>query len=177
MIKRPAPTGTWLDKYIGLVPDEVLLDGFKRQTQQTLSLLSGLSDDVIQFRYAEGKWNLKEILIHIIDTERLFGFRALAFARGEKQALPGYDENIYVKNSFVNDRDWRSLIEEYIVVRTATVATFASFAEEVLENKGIANNMEMSVAALCYATLGHEMHHIEVIKSKYLSAFVHHTAN
>ena len=177
MINRPAPTGLWLDRYINLVTDESLINGFKRQTQETLELLSGLTEDEINFRYAEGKWNLKEVLIHFIDTERIFAFRALAFARGEKQALPGYDENEYVAHSDVNLRDWRSLMEEYIVVRTCTVATMSSFSEDAASRKGMANNMEMSVAALCYATLGHEIHHIEVMKSKYLSAFKNHTTN
>lgn len=168
MINKPAATGTWLDRYVNLVPDTSLIDGFKRQTQETLNLLSTLNDAEVNFRYAEGKWNLKEMMVHLIDTERIFAFRAMAFARSEKQALPGYDENEYVKNSHADTRDWRSLLEEFIVVRTCTVATFAGFHPSVLNNIGTANNMLMPVAALGFAILGHEMHHINIIQTRYL---------
>lgn len=172
MIKKPSPNGTWLDRYLELVPDESLIEGFKRQTSESLSLFSSISEEDSKFKYAEGKWTLKELLLHLIDTERLFGFRALAFARNESQPLPGFDEDAYVANSFANSRSWQSLIEEFIVARTNSVSLFAGFAPEVLEREGIANNNKMSVVGLGFATLGHEIHHIHVIKTKYVAALL-----
>ncbi len=170
MIRKPKTGNGWVDRYIALVPEDLLLEGLKRQTQESLSLFSSLSEDQLLFRYAEGKWTIKEMLLHLIDTERIFTYRALAFARKDTTSLPGYDENIYAANSHANERDIKNLLEEYIVVRTCTVATFSGFPISSLNNRGIANNVEMSVSSIGFAILGHEMHHINVINERYLSA-------
>src|SRR5690606_4823805 len=102
----------------------------------SLKLFSSLTEEQLAFRYAEGKWNIKEIIVHLMDTERVFAYRALRFARNDKTELPGYDENLFAQNSFAFDRSIRSLLEEYIVVRIATVALFSYFDAGVLENRG-----------------------------------------
>lgn len=168
MIIKPLDKNGWLDKYIALVPDESLIAGFMRQTEESLNLLSQLSEEKLHFRYDTHKWTIKEIIIHLLDTERIFAFRALAFARGETSELPGYDENIYVENAHANERSIKSLLEEYIVVRTATVALYSNFTEAMLLQRGVANGINMSSSALGWATLGHEIHHIRVIRERYL---------
>ncbi len=169
MISKPKPGNGWLDRYIAEVPEDLLLEGFKRQTAETLSLFSSLTENQLNFRYAENKWTIKEIIVHLMDVERLFSYRALAFARKDQTHLPAFNEDEYAKNSFASERSQQSLMEEYIVVRTATVALFANFSPETLEFRGIANNIDMSVSAIGFATLGHEIHHIGVIRLKYLS--------
>jgi hypothetical protein len=168
MISKPTTPNGWLDKYMELVTEEDLITGFKNQTPQTLQFLSSLTEEQLLYRYAEGKWNIKEIILHIIDTERVFSYRALRFARFDKTELPGYDENLFASNSKATDRSIRSLLEEYAVVRTATVALFSNFDPSVLENRGMANGFEMSVAALGFAALGHERHHLQIIEERYL---------
>jgi|JI10StandDraft_1071094.scaffolds.fasta_scaffold405601_2 hypothetical protein len=168
MILKPNSGNGWLDRYIEVVPDSSLLEGFKRQTSETLALISSLTEDQMKFRYAENKWSIKEIMVHLIDTERLFGFRALAFARKDNTHLPAFDEDTYVKNSKADERSVQSILEEYIVVRTATVALYANFTPDVFEFRGIANNVEMSVGALGFGTLGHEIHHVNVIRTRYM---------
>lgn len=169
MINKPSPGNGWLDRYIAEVEDDSLLEGFKKQTEITLNLFSALDEDQLAFRYAEDKWSIKEIIVHLMDAERIFMTRALTFARGDKTPLPGFDENLYVTNSFADSRDVRNLLEEYIIVRTCTVATFAGMHPSVLSNRGLANNIDMSVAALGFAILGHEIHHVKIIQERYLN--------
>ena len=111
---------------------------------------------------------MQELMVHLMDFETLFTYRAFAFARKDQTHLPAFDEDAYVKNSFAAERTKQSLMEEYIVVRTATVALFANLSPESLEFRGIANNIDMSVSAIGFATLGHEIHHIGIIHSRYL---------
>jgi hypothetical protein len=168
MITRPTEITSWLKHYIGEVPDQSLLDGFKRQTQVSLGLFSSLTDQQLDFRYAEGKWSVREIIAHLIDSERIFSYRALRFSRKDNTELPGYDENWYIPNSGATERSAKSLIEEYIVVRTSTVALFSNLTDEMLDFVGKANGHHMSARELGFATLGHEMHHIRIIQERYL---------
>lgn len=168
MIEKPKEVSSWLSNYIGEVNDNTLVEGFKRQTNETLGLLNSLSEDQWNHRYADGKWSIREIILHIIDSERIFAYRALRFARKDSTVLPGFDENHYVPNSGAAGRSSMSLMEEYIVVRTSTVALFANFTEEMLDFIGKANGSEMSARELGFATLGHEVHHVRVILERYL---------
>jgi hypothetical protein len=168
MISRPKEITSWLKHYIGEVPDESLIDGLKRQTQASLEFFSSLTDEQLDHRYAEGKWSIREILVHLIDSERVFSYRALRFSRRDATELPGYDENWYIPNSNAAERSAKSLIEEYIVVRTATVALFSNLTDDMLDFVGTANGGRMSARELGFATLGHEMHHIRIIRERYL---------
>jgi hypothetical protein len=168
MILKPAPLNNYFDRYVQPVADADLISGFKRQTEQSLQLLAGLTEEQANFRYAEGKWSIKELILHLIDTERIFTYRALRFARNDKTELPGYDENLFAANCKADSRTLRSLLEEYMVVRTCTVGTFINFPEESLSNTGVASGNTLDVASLGYAILGHEMHHINIIRERYL---------
>lgn len=168
MITKPQSSNGWLDKYIELVDENNLIEGLKKQTEVSLELYSSLNEEQLLFRYADGKWNIKEIILHTLDTERVFCYRALRFARKDETELPGYDENLFAANSYATERTIGSLLEEYVVVRTATVALFSNMQPKTLEYRGVANKINMSVAALGFAILGHERHHIQIIHERYL---------
>lgn len=154
--------------YIGIVPDDDLLVVLEKNKNTIVDLMHQLSDERLKYVYAEGKWTIKELLLHIIDSERVFAYRILCFLRGEQKELPGYDENVYNENSFANDRSKESLIEEYISVRNSTVSLLKFMNETCIQNKGTANGSISSVNELAYMIAGHELHHLGVIKSKYL---------
>jgi len=118
--------------------------------------------------YAPGKWTSKQMLLHIIDTERVFAYRALRFARGDAQALAGFDENDYADNGGANARSMNDLLAEYAAVRAATLALVNSFTPEQLQQRGTANNAAVTVNALLYILPGHERHHLNVFRERYL---------
>ncbi len=120
------------------------------------------------YTYAEGKWTLKELVQHIIDTERVFCYRALSFARGGNTILPGFDENFYVDNSGVHQREYYDMLDEMDALRISTIHLFESFSEEVLLRIGVASGNKMSVRALGFLFSGHQMHHLNIINERYL---------
>jgi hypothetical protein len=122
------------------------------------------------YSYAPGKWTIKEVIGHITDTERIFGYRALCIARGETNPLPGYDDQVYVSNGNFNARSLYDLVHEFSVVRESNLIMFKSFDAEAKGRVGIANNNQVSVSALLFMILGHEIHHLRVIRDKYLNA-------
>lgn len=142
-----------------------LLDFAKNQLLETLE---SLSESQINYRYAEGKWSIKEILQHLIDAERIFAYRALRFARFDKTELPGYDENLLVENSYCDEKDFKEMLEEFKIVRQSSVLLFKGFNQTVLLNKATCNGYQMSVRAIGFAISGHQLHHLRVIKERYL---------
>ncbi len=120
------------------------------------------------FKYAEGKWDIKEIINHLIDTERIFNYRALSISRQDKTLLNGFDENEYVKYSNASNREMNDLIEEFSLVRQATVALFKSFTPEMLSYIGQAGSGQVSTRAVGFIIAGHETHHLAVYKERYL---------
>lgn len=172
MKKINKPTaGTYPDymgKYIDLVKSENIFEEFFSEHFETMELVTSVDEETLQFRYEEGKWNIREILQHVIDCERIFNYRALRFARADHAPLNGFDENEYAAASGASSRDINDIVRELSVVRAATVELFKSFTDEMLDRKGIANNKEITVRAILYATLGHEIHHRNVIEQKYL---------
>jgi uncharacterized damage-inducible protein DinB len=152
-----------------LIPnDGNLLDHFAQNMEDTVVFLSSLSPDELLYRYAAGKWTIKEIIVHIIDMERIYGYRMLCIGRGDQTLLPGFDDEAYVRNSLVNDRDIFSLLSEFSVVRKATIRLLDGFPEEALLRKGSVRGQQVSVRALAWHIAGHELHHINVIKTLYL---------
>ena len=121
-----------------------------------------------EFRYAEGKWTIKDIILHLIDAERIFAYRALRIARNDNTALPGFEENDYVVAANANNREYESLLAEYETVRNATISLFETFSSEDLLRLGTASNNSVSVRAIGYIMLGHELHHKNVILERYL---------
>ncbi|WP_299155215.1 DinB family protein [uncultured Christiangramia sp.] len=151
-----------------LEPEAELVPSLKSNTSEFLQLLENIPEDKWDYRYAEGKWTLKEMIQHIIDTERIFQFRALAIARNEPQPLPGFDHDIYVLNSRSEYRAVPDLIKEYKIVREAGIILFESMTIDMLKLGGVMNDINASPRALGFMMVGHAMHHIEVIKEKYL---------
>ncbi|MGV6845296.1 MAG: DinB family protein [Lutibacter sp.] len=136
--------------------------------QNILKTLTNLPEEKLNYSYTTGKWSIKEILQHLIDAERILSYRALRFSRNDQTEIPGYNEDFYVKNSNGKTRNIESLLKEFTLVRNATIALFESFSVEMLTNIGVANNSNMSVRALGFIIAGHQMHHLKVIKEKYL---------
>ena len=126
-----------------------------------------MSEEKANYAYASGKWTVKEVFGHMIDTESIMGYRALAISRGEKQSLPGFDENEYVVNSNFRDQKLGDILERYKMVRYSNVLLAKSFTSDMLNRVGTANGNEMNVRALTYIIAGHELHHIEVLRTKY----------
>ena len=122
----------------------------------------------INYAYAEDKWTIKQMFQHVIDTERIFAYRALRFARNDKTELPGFEENSYVDEANANKRSIQDLLTELLVVRQASLSLFKSFSEEQLLRKGIASNNPMSVRALGFIIIGHQNHHQKVFEERYL---------
>lgn len=124
--------------------------------------------DKFDYRYAEGKWTIKDIIQHIIDTERIFAYRALRISRNDKTPLPGFEENDYVDNTNANERNLQGLLTEMAVVRQATLSLFKSFSKEQLMRIGTASNNEISVRAIGFIVVGHQKHHQKVFQERYL---------
>lgn len=140
-----------------------------RETQnETNTLLSNLPEEKEDYRYAEGKWTIKELLQHIIDAERVFNYRALRFSRNDQTALQGFDQDDFNNNANANDRPFQDMLYEFYTLRVSTIAMYQSFTEEMLARIGTASDNLMSVRALGYLTAGHLQHHMNVFKERYL---------
>jgi hypothetical protein len=154
--------------YIDLAPEGDLIVTLENNLEKTLRLIEPLSSKKLKYRYAENKWSIPEIIVHMIDAERVFSYRMLCIARGDKSAFPGYEQDDYVAASAADERDFKNIIEEYVAVRKATLCLLKSFNNEMLNETGTANNTKISVKAISYMLAGHEIHHIKVINEKYL---------
>jgi hypothetical protein len=154
--------------YITLVPDGSLLEFLASQGESFASLLRTLPESKLLHRYAEGKWSIKDIAQHVIDSERIFAYRALSIARNDPHALPGFEENDYAAVANADDRNGEALAEDFTTARASTIALYKSFDESALTRKGIANNQPITVRSLGYIIAGHGLHHINVIKERYL---------
>jgi uncharacterized damage-inducible protein DinB len=168
-MSKPSPTShpEYFQKYIDQVPEDDILTGFANQSVVVKSLLESISEEKAHHAYAPGKWTLKDVLQHIIDTERIFAYRTLCFARNEKISLPGFDENEYAANTSANRRTWQSLSHEFTAVRHSTELLFRSFSAEELLRTGLANNKPTSVASMGFIILGHVYHHKKIIEERY----------
>lgn len=158
----------YFETYIGKVHHEEFLAGLISQTAETMSLLNSISADRSLFRYGPDKWSIREVIGHLIDAERVFTYRALRIARGDQTPLPSFDHDLFVKTSGLDQRTWESLKEEFEAVRRATIALFSSFEPQAWLRMGTASNNPVSARALAYITAGHELHHVEILRSRYL---------
>jgi len=158
----------YYDRYISLVGSEDIILLLERQAAETATLFHSASARA-DFRYAPGKWSVKEMLGHVNDTERIMVYRALRVARGDKTPIEGYEQDDYVRNGNFGRRTLADLIEEFADVRTATVSLFRHLDAETGLRRGIANKNEISARALAYIIAGHELHHRRVLKAKYLA--------
>ncbi|MFN2437667.1 MAG: DinB family protein [Chitinophagaceae bacterium] len=154
--------------YVNLVMQDDLEDAFSQNQQNIIDLLKSIPGERWDYRYADGKWTIKELVQHMIDAERIFCYRALCFARNDTVKLPGFEEDDYARNSKANQRFKESLIEELKVVQQSSVALFNSFDEEQLQASGIANNNSIYVLAIGFVVIGHALHHKKILEERYL---------
>ena len=158
----------YYQKYIDLINSPDIIKELDNQVMDFQELITDITEEKENYSYAPGKWTPKEVIGHIIDTERIMAYRALCFARKDKASLPGFDENDYVKNANFSKRSLNSLAQEFALIRESNIALFKVFDEETLNEMGIANGNNVSVRAIIFMIAGHAQHHINVIKSKYL---------
>lgn len=158
----------YYDKYISQVPDGDINRLLESQIRDTANLVRGIPEARGGHRYAEGKWSIREVVGHLCDAERVFGYRAMRFARSDNTPLPGFDENAFVANSRFDARTLASLIDEFEAVRGGSVALLAGLDEDEWIRRGTANNNEMSVRALAWTIAGHELHHRGLLQERYL---------
>lgn len=158
----------YYERYIALVPDGDVVSTLATQIAETLSLLHALPASVATYRYAPEKWSVNELVGHLIDSERIFTGRALRFARNDATPIPGFEQDDYVRNATFDSYPLSELASELDVVRQSTVFFFRHMDELAWTRRGIANNAEVSVRALAYIIAGHELHHREILRSRYL---------
>lgn len=169
MIERPG-TGEYAEFYAGYIsglPAGDILEILELQKDQLRQLAAAVKADRETFRYAPGKWSVREMVGHLIDAERVFSYRALCFSRGDETPLPGFDENFYVARANFDARTLQSLLEELILLRSANVLLFRSLAAEDLARVGVANGFPVSVRALAFILAGHLHHHFNVLRERY----------
>lgn len=163
-----SPMPKFFDRYIKQVAEtnvvvalEKSLEAFENFEEVTFKQLDGK-------RYAPGKWTIKEVLRHIIDTERIMAYRALRFARNDKTEIPGFDENFFNENADGEKMTFEDLHQEFVLNRKSNIILFRNFNEQVLERSGVCNGIEITVKALGFTMAGHQQHHFNVVKERYL---------
>jgi len=171
-IARPEPGeyAPYYDRYISLISGNDILTTLDGQRRQTVLLLSGRDEADGDFRYASDKWNAKEVIGHVCDTERIFAYRALRIARADQTPIEGFDQDDYVRHGPFAARLLADLIEDYIAVRRGTLSLLRNLDEAAWSRRGLANKNEVSVRALAYIIAGHELHHRRILEEKYFSA-------
>lgn len=173
-IPRPTPDefAPYYGKYIDQVPEAdgegALAELLTRQISETQALLAGLPEARALYRYASGKWSIKEVVGHLTDAERVFAYRALRFARADETPLASFDENAFVPPGRFDSRPLADLVAELVAVRQATVALLRGLPAEAVARRGTASGKTVSVRALAYIIAGHERHHVQILKERYL---------
>ena len=154
--------------YIDKLGDVDLMVMMQNQLGNFPEFISSIPDEKWTYAYGLDKWTIAEVLLHVLDTERVFQYRALRFGRNDSTPIPGFDQDRYVPESNANGRSKESIIEEYTSIRKSSITLFSSFDEDILKRWGTANGSKMSVAALGFVMLGHQKHHRDVIRQRYL---------
>jgi hypothetical protein len=170
-LERPAPTehAEYYGRYIGLVPDGDIVEALRDQLGETLALLQGVPEDRETHRYAEGKWSIREVVGHLIDTERLFAFRALAMARSDDVDLPGMDQDEWARSSNAGERPLGDLAQEWAALRRANVHMFASMDSTTGGRTGRASGYSFTVRSFPWIIAGHELWHRRLLERDYLA--------
>ena len=169
MIPRPDRTDAaeYYFTYIDKVPEGDIRQILRSQLADMLALLSSVTEDGSRHRYAPGKWSLRQVMSHITDTERVFTFRALWFARGFETPLASYDQDVAIASAGADDRSWTSHVDEFRAVRQASIALFDSLSDEAWARRGIASDKPVSVRGLAFITAGHVFHHTQIMCERY----------
>jgi hypothetical protein len=169
MQRRPDPTehAAYFSRYIDLVPETDILAALESQMDSTAAMLKSVDEERSSYRYADGKWTIKQVIGHVSDAERIFAYRALAIARGEKNPLPGFDEDTYVRQGEFDAWRYADLVDALMIVRRSNVLMFRNLSPDAWDRRGVANESPATVRALAYSMLGHERHHLNVLRDKY----------
>jgi len=165
---QPEEFAAFYKGYVDLVGDDDVLEKLTVNQKKTYYFFLSLPSEKADFAYAEGKWSIKEVLGHMIDTERIMCYRLLRFSRGDHHPLAGFNENFYTSRSNYKERDLEDLADEFSALRKANLYLYKNLNEDQLKRKGTASNATVSVKALLYIIAGHEMHHLNIIKERYL---------
>jgi len=167
---RPAANefAAYYSTYVDRITSDDILGALQAQLDTTLSVLTGISEDKSLHRYAADKWSIRQLLNHVTDTERVFVYRALWFARGFDTALPGFDQNVAVPTAAAEQFSWASHVEDFRAVRAATLTFFRNLPEEVWGRSGVASGNPVTVRALAYIVAGHVAHHMAILQERYL---------
>jgi uncharacterized damage-inducible protein DinB len=170
--KRPqqGDYALYYEKYVALVPSGDFLEILQDQRRELVNLLSPLSEEQADFRYAPGKWSIKEVLGHIMDAERIFAYRLLRIARGDQTPLASFEQEGYIQNGNFSRRKLADLLEEFSAVREATICLIRSLDDAAWLCRGTASQKEVSVLALAFIIAGHDRHHRLILEKNYLSA-------
>lgn len=172
MLERPQ-AGEYNDfftRYISLAPEGNLITLLEEQQAETNRIFSGLSEDQADYRYAEGKWSLKEVLGHVTDTERIMSYRLLRIARGDQTPLPGFDQDAYMEGNPFDGLAVTDLLDNYNAVRQATIVLLKQLPVEAYTRSGIANQSPLTARAIAYIMYGHERNHLTIIQERYLNS-------
>ncbi len=154
--------------YINQVPEGDIGRILETQEREAVQLLSGISEERSLHRYAPGKWTIREVVSHINDTERMFTFRALWFARGFDSELPSFEQDVAIRTAGANDRRYRGHVDEFRAIRAATLALFGNLPPDAWTRRGIASGNPFTVRALAHITAGHVAHHMRLLRERYL---------
>jgi uncharacterized damage-inducible protein DinB len=167
-MRRPDPTeySRYYSKYVALVVEEDILAAMRSQLAESLALLRDLPDEQLCRRHPPYTWSIKQVVGHLIDTERIFGYRALRFARGDSTPLSGFDESPYAQHGEFDRRTGADLLAELETVRRSHVLLFENLTDSAWDRRGLASGNEFSVRALAYMIVGHERHHVGIVRQR-----------
>ena len=168
-MKRPESNeyAPYYGRYVDLVTENEVVAAMEKQAGETAKILGGIDEKRAAYRYAPDKWSIKEMVGHLADTERVFSYRALSFARDDKNALPGFEQDDWMKTSYFDRLPFADLRDNFAAVRRASVLLFRNLPEEAWDRRGTASGNPVSVRALPYMMVGHERHHLRVLREKY----------
>jgi hypothetical protein len=169
MRRRPQPDeyAPYFQRYIDLVPEEDILGALRSQLEVTSSRLRQVDEERSSYRYAPGKWTIKQVVGHVGDAERIFAYRALSIARGDTNPLPGFDEDSYVRGADFDSWPFADLVDSVAIVRRANILMLSHLSDEAWNRRGVASDNPSTPLGLAFAMLGHERHHLRVLQEKY----------
>lgn len=158
----------YIQRYLDLVPSAQWIEEMKIASDETLQIYESLSEEQGNYAYAEGKWSLKTLLQHLIDTEKVFAYRALRFSRKDQSVVSGFDEEAWADHSYADSRTLKSLIKEFKLTRKQSFIFFKTLPEDALQLSGTVNGNSINVETIGKLTVGHNIHHLNIIKERYL---------
>lgn len=159
----------YYEGYVALVANDDIFDTLDAQPKNLQDLLTAIPDEKGEYRYAEGKWSVKELVGHLIDGERMFAYRVFRISRGDQTPIEGFEQDGYIENAFSNGRSFADLVEEFSLLRRANMIFFNNLTDDGWDRVGTANNVSVSVRALAYIMAGHIDHHLNILKERYLA--------